>query len=277
MAIQALAVNGAKVYICGRTEEKLDTVAKTYNQGISGLIVPITADITKKEEIKKLVDEISSKERQLDILINNAGIATHSFQTESKTAEEMKQNLFDAKEATFEDWDDTYRTNVTSIYFMTTAFLPLLQKSTDNNQSWSGCVVNITSISGQVKIMQHHAQYNASKAAAIHVNRMLANEIQVNGLKVRVNNIAPGMSVFSRIHDALLTFSGVFPSEMTRGESGENQKSHIPKENFEGKVPADRPGNDKDMAATVLFVVTNQYLNGETITVDGGYTLRAGR
>lgn len=64
---------------------------------------------------------------------------------------------------------------------------------------------------------------------------------------------------------------------MTRGKGGENQKSHIPKENFEGKVPADRPGNDRDMGATVLFVVTNQYLNGETITVDGGYTLRAGR
>lgn len=194
MAIQALAVNGAKVYIVGRTEEKLDTVAKTYNQGISGEIIPITGDITKKDEIQRLVDEISSKEKQLDILINNAGIATHSFQTESKSAEEMKQNLFDAKEATFEDWDDTYRTNVSSIYFMTTAFLPLLQKSTDNSQSWSGVVVNISSISGQVKIMQHHPQYNASKAAAIHVNRMLANEIQVNGLKVRVNNIAPGMS-----------------------------------------------------------------------------------
>lgn len=64
---------------------------------------------------------------------------------------------------------------------------------------------------------------------------------------------------------------------MTAGESGANQKSHIPKDKFVGKVPADRPGNDRDMAATVLFVATNQYYNGETITVDGGYTLAAGR
>lgn len=70
MATQALAVNGSKVYICGRTEEKLETVAKTYNQGISGEIIPITADVGTKDGISKLYDEISSKEKQLDILIN---------------------------------------------------------------------------------------------------------------------------------------------------------------------------------------------------------------
>ena len=74
-----------------------------------------------------------------------------------------------------------------------------------------------------------------------------------------------------------MMYTGVFPSEMTAGESSENQKSHIPKENFEGKVPAARPGNDRDMAGAVLFTACNTYLNGETITVDGGYTLQAGR
>ena len=64
---------------------------------------------------------------------------------------------------------------------------------------------------------------------------------------------------------------------MTTSESSANQKSHISKENFETKVPAGRPGNDRDMASAILFVATNTYLNGETITVDGGYTLRTGR
>ena len=74
MATQALAVNGAKVYICGRTAEKLETVAETYGKNISGEIIPITADVSKKADIKKLVDEISSREKCLCILINNAGI-----------------------------------------------------------------------------------------------------------------------------------------------------------------------------------------------------------
>lgn len=62
---------GAKVYICGRTEEKLATVAKTYNQDISGQIIPMTADISSKKDVAKLYEEIAQKENQLDILINN--------------------------------------------------------------------------------------------------------------------------------------------------------------------------------------------------------------
>lgn len=209
MATQALAVNGAKVYICGRTEDKLDTVAKTYNQDVPGRIIPITADISKKSDVAKLYDEIAQKQEKLDILINNAGISTTTFNTEAGGAEELKKALFDDEKATFEDWDAVYRTNVSQIYFMTTAFLPLLQRASESKHGWSASVINISSISGQVKTTQHHPQYNASKAAAIHLTRMLANEIQLNGLKIRVNDIAPG----------------VFPSEMTAGGSGANQKS----------------------------------------------------
>lgn len=142
---------------------------------------------------------------------------------------------------------------------MTTAFLPLLQKSTDLHKGWSGTVINISSISGMVKTAQHHFAYNASKGAAIHLNRMLASEIAGTGLKIRVNSIAPG----------------VFPSEMTAGESGDDQKSHIEKDKY-AKVPAKRPGKDEDMAQAVLFFAVNQYLNGQTLAVDGGYTIAAG-
>ena len=195
MAVQTLAVNGAKVYICGRSEDKLETVSKTYSQGISGQIIPITCDISKKDEIAALYDQIASKEQQLDILINNAGISTKTFQTEATSAEEMKKNLFDNEDATFQDWDDVYRTNVTQCWFMSMAFLPLLQKATEGQHGWSGTIINISSISGQVKTTQHHPQYNASKGATIHLTRMLANEIQQNGLKIRVNDIAPGKAL----------------------------------------------------------------------------------
>lgn len=260
MAVQALAVNGAKVYIVGRTEEKLEKVAEIYGQDIAGEIIPIVADVSKKDEIKKLVKEISSKEKCLCILINNAGIELNSQTTEAKTADEMSKNLFEDESETFDTWTETYRTNVPQLFFMTTAFLPLLQKSTENHHGWSGTVINISSISGIVKTSQHHYAYNASKAAAIHVTTMLANEIAQNGLKVRVNSIAPG----------------VFPSEMTAGDSGEDQKSSIQKEKYEGKTSAGRPGKDEDMANAVLFMATNQYLNGVTVPVDGGYILMAG-
>lgn len=79
-------------------------------------------------------------------------------------------------------------------------------------------------------------------------------------MKVRINAIAPG----------------VFPSEMTAGESKDNQKSEIPAEKY-AHLPARRPGNDRDMANAVLFMATNQYLNGQIVPVDGGYLLKFGQ
>ncbi|KAF4210482.1 hypothetical protein CNMCM8980_009410 [Aspergillus fumigatiaffinis] len=260
MITQALAVNGAKVYITGRTGEKLDRVAELYSHNIPGQIIPITADITNKQSIQKLVDEISSKEKALHILVNNAGISGKTQDTDSQSAEELHQKLFKDESNSVEEWDEIFRTNVTQLYFTTTAFLPLLNKGTDIEHGWSSTVVNISSISGIVKTAQHHFHYNASKGAAIHVSRMLAHEIASSNLKIRVNNIAPG----------------VFPSEMTAQESDEKQKSFLPKEKYEGKVPAGRPGKDEDMGSAILFAVCNQYLNGQTIVVDGGYVLAAG-
>jgi NAD(P)-dependent dehydrogenase (short-subunit alcohol dehydrogenase family) len=104
----------------------------------------------------------------------------------------MKQNMFDEESNTFEECTETYRTNVDAICFLTTACLPLLQRSTETHKGYSGSVINITSISGLVRVSQHHPAYNASKAAAIHLSNMLGTETVDTGLKVCVNNIAPG-------------------------------------------------------------------------------------
>ncbi|KAH1831578.1 hypothetical protein KXX35_000609 [Aspergillus fumigatus] len=237
MIIQALAVSGAKVYITGRTGEKLDRVAELYSHNIPGQIIPITADVTSKQSIQKLVDEISSEEKALHILVNNAGISGTTQDTDSQSAEELHQKLFKDESNSVEEWDEIFRTN----------------------HGWSSTVVNISSISGILKTAQHHFHYNASKGAAIHVSRMLAHGIASSNLKIRVNNIAPG----------------VFPLEMTANDSDEKQKSSLPKEKYEGKVPAGRPGKDEDMGSAI-FSICNQYLNGQTIVVDGGFVLAAG-
>lgn len=258
MATEALARHGAKVYIVGRTEEKLNEVAERYGKNTPGQIIPLAYDITKKDQIEALYKDYSSREKCCCVLINNAGIMGSTYQTEASSAEEMKKNLFD--NADFDEWTSLYKTLVAQIYFMTTAFLPLLAHSTQSHPGWSGTVINITSISGMVKIFQHHPAYNTAKAAAIYLSRTLAATIADNNLKIRVNSIAPG----------------VFPSEMTAGDSDDAQKSHIEKEKYEEKVPAARPGKDEDMASAILFCVANQYLNGQNIVVDGGYTLAAG-
>ncbi|KAF2130746.1 NAD(P)-binding protein [Dothidotthia symphoricarpi CBS 119687] len=258
MICQALSVNGVKVYIVGRTEEKLETVAEVHGKNIAGSIIPVVGNVATKDGVLKLVKEIESKEKHLDILVNNAGIAPEKTDTDVDSAEELSKNLLEPTSE--KEWLDVYQTNVVGPFLMSAAFLPLIEKSTKAQQGWSGTIINISSISGHVKISQNHFSYNASKAATIHLNRMLASEISKNEIKVRVNSIAPG----------------VFPSEMTTQESrDDNQKSEMPKDHKEG-LPSSRPGKDSDMAQTILFVASCQYLNGQTVTVDGGYTLQVG-
>lgn len=225
--------------------------------------------------VRKIVKEIESREKCLCILVNNAGINAPKTSTHAETPEELRKNLLDP--TSVEEWTSIYATNVVGPYLMTTGFLPLLQKATEHQYGYSGCVVNITSISGLLRISQGHFSYNSSKGAQVHLNKLLAAEIAKAGFKIRVNSIAPG----------------VFPSEMTTQESRDDtQKSELPKEHKEG-LPAQRPGNDRDMAASILFAVSCQYLNGQvsshqppsspkliavsqTIAVDGGYLIQAG-
>lgn len=268
MCAQALAVNGAKVYIVGRTNERLDQAVSVHGKGISGQLIPLVGDVTSKSDIARLAREIESREKCLHILVNNAGVAGLDKGPQSsnvsgsegvprgKDATELRNKLF-SEIQTFDTWTDLYRTNTAAVYFVSAAFLPLLEKATKLEPGFSGCIINITSISGITKQMQNHAGYNSSKGAAVHLNKMLAAELANNKVKIRVNSIAPGM----------------FPSEMTAMSSDPtSMKSELEKEDFLG-IPSERPGSDRDMANAVLFLATNQYLNGQTVPVDGGLLL----
>lgn len=86
-------------------------VAEQYGKDVPGQIIPLPGDISKKDDIARMYEEIKKKEKCVCILINNAGVSSATLQTEASSAEEMKSNLFDHKDATFEDWESTYRTN----------------------------------------------------------------------------------------------------------------------------------------------------------------------
>lgn len=93
--------------------------------------------------------------------------------------------------------------------------------------------------------------YATSKAGLIQLTRMMA--ITFAEVKIRVNSIAPG----------------IFPSEMTAGESDEHQKSEL---DVEMSNPAGRFGHDTDMGACVLFLAGagGVFLNSQVLYPDGG-------
>jgi NAD(P)-dependent dehydrogenase (short-subunit alcohol dehydrogenase family) len=146
---------------------------------------------------------------------------------------------------------------------MTTAFLPLLQRGSEQEPRYTSTVINISSTSGMVNSSESHFPAGACKAGTIQLTKVLASEFARTGLKIRINSIAPG----------------IFPSEITTKTSDPvTQKSELPEDYPSTKdIAAGRPGNDSDMANAVLFLATNQYLNGQVIAVDGGYLLKHGR
>ena len=154
-----------------------------------------------------------------------------------------------------QQWEDTFRTNVTAGYFMSMAFLPLLAKGRDVTPGYTSSIVNVSSISGAMKgSSSGQMAYGSSKAAFTHLGRMMAATFKETG--IRVNTIAPGL----------------FPSEMTAGSSGEDNKSQL---SNKPSNPAGRPGHDSDMAAAILYLVGpgGLFLNHQILYPDGGSTL----
>ena len=201
MITQALVSNGAKVYITSRRDEVISETAKLYSEekgdGQQGKIIPIQADVSDKEDVKRLADEIALKEPNgIQLLVNNAGIArddstkySNAGEPDFSSAEALREHFWKSPP---EAWADTFKTNTTAIYYTSFAFLPLLAKGTTKTAGYSSSIVNITSVSGFNKgNSRGQFAYATSKAAATHLTRMLAHTFSQT--KVRVNAIAPGL------------------------------------------------------------------------------------
>ena len=258
MATQALAANGAKVYITGRRMEVLENAAKVHNPNYTtgGQIIPIgPCDVTKKHDLECLVEDLRKKEKYLNLLMCNAGVAGPKAEPDQEDASDLKQKLWEKESV--KSWQDTYETDVTAVYFTTVAFLPLLQAGIEPHgplEKFGASVITTSSMSGLMRNAQGHFSYNAAKGATVHLTKLMSAEFQ--RASIRVNSIAPGY----------------FPSEMTQGSSDDRHKSEFPQQKIEsyGHVPIMRPGRDEEIGMTVLYLARNLYVNGQIIAVDGG-------
>ncbi|KAI4865115.1 NAD(P)-binding protein [Hypoxylon rubiginosum] len=257
MAAQALSANGAKVYITGRRKEVLENAAKSHQPAKgNGQIIPIgPCDVTSKDDLEKLVADIGKREKYINLLVCSAGISGAKAEPKDSEAGDLKARLWNNEDPS--DWHDNFNTNVTSVYFTTVAFLPLLQaaiRPKGQLEPFSSSVITISSMSGIMRHAQGHFSYNTAKGATVQLTKLMSAEFQKAG--IRINSIAPGY----------------FPSEMTAKGSDDRQKSHVSPEQIQdkGHVPLMRAGREEEMGMTVLYLAKNQYVNGEIIAVDGG-------
>lgn len=222
------------MYITGRRKEVLDAAAVAHTPENGSIIGLGPCDVKKKEDLEWLVKEIGSREKHVNVLITSAGISGTKADPKSADAEEMSQELWEKE--TPEAWNEVYNADVTSVYFSTIAFLPLLQAAKKAHDHFHPSVITISSMSGIVRNAQAHFNYNAAKGATVQLTKMMSAEFLKLG--VRVNSVAPGY----------------FPSELTAKESGPDQKSALPDEyvKSKGHVPIERHGLDEEMAQTIV-------------------------
>lgn len=265
MVTKGLAAAGAKVYITGRRLEVLEKAAKEWNDernqlSGAGELIPLQLDVTDKQSILEAKVKFEKAEGKLHILINNAGqvgpcspFMNDPSAPERKDAESIGLGLFNNEG--FDSWGKLYEINTFSIFFMTTAFLGLLAKGSGDREGWWSSVINITSISGIIKLAQDHFCYNSSKAAASHLTKMLATELLVKGVPVRVNAVAPG------VYESEMTFDKIRPEEVDK--IGKGLVS----------LPTKRAGTGEEMAGTILYLVSKAggYTHANEIIIDGGY------
>ena len=125
------------------------------------------ADVSKREDVRKLIQFAIEKFHKIDVLINNAGIA--------------QEKLF--TQITDEDWNKMIQTNLNSVFYCTQEVVPyMLEKQ-------AGSIINISSIWG-VTGGSCEVHYSVTKAGIDGMTKALAKELGPS--HIRVNSIAPG-------------------------------------------------------------------------------------
>jgi len=230
--------NGAKVYISSRTAKECDSTAKELSALGPGTCTSVPADLQKLEEVQRLVDELKSREKALNVLVNNAGATWGAdLDTHPDAAFTKILNL-----------------NVQRVFTLTQTCLPLLRAAGEQGGKDGSSfkdparIINIGSVEGEGVPTHHTYSYSASKAALHHMSRHLAGRLGNDG--ITSNTIA----------------CGAFESKMmahTLKTQGEIIKAI---------TPLQRIGTPQDAAGTALFLASRAgaFVTGATIVLDGG-------
>ena len=215
---------GATLALTDMNAEKLEELKKEIGSNVEIFV----ANLTDAEAVKSLVADVEEKMGQIDILVNNAGLT--------------RDNLF--IRMSDEDWQLVLDVNLSAGFKLAKAAVRGMMKRR------FGRIIGIASVVG-VMGNPGQANYSASKAGMIAMNKCLAQEVGSRG--VTVNSIAPG---FIRT-----PMTDVLPEDV--------------KAALLAKIPEQKLGEAQDIANVVAFLASDeaQYITGQTIHVNGGMAM----
>ena len=194
-----------------------------------GEAIGVAADVSSKFQCVHLVETARAQWGRLDILINNAGVAP--------AVPILKMDEW--------DWDRCLGVNLKGTFMMSQLAGRVMA---DENRARGGVIVNIAAPAGTAPPLLHHAAYSASKAGVVGFARECAREFAAYG--IRVNTVLPGM-IDTPMH----------------GADGPERKAATDKRAAGNLIP--RAGTAEEVAEAILFVITNDFVTGTTVDVDG--------
>src|SRR6516162_4287624 len=225
--VRRLAREGMAVAVLDRDAAAAEATAAE----IGGL--GAAADVTSPQQVSNALDAVLGRFHQIDLLVNNAGIAW----------------MGPALEMPLEALQSMLRVNVEGVFITSRAVLPHMIARR------SGSIINLASWAGKTG-NAYFAGYSASKFAVIGLTQALAREMAAHG--IRINAICPGIVVDTAMRTAIEAQQRHYGLP----ETAEREKS----------IPLGRVSVPDDVARIAAFLASDEasYMTGEAINLSGG-------
>jgi 3-oxoacyl-[acyl-carrier protein] reductase len=234
---EELAAEGASLILCARGRQTLDEACDSIRE-ISGVdVLGVAGDLTKYEDIERIVREGIDRFGRIDILVTNVGgPPAGQFESLDRSA-----------------WNDAVQLLLISVLDLTRLVLPGMKE-----RQW-GRILNITSIAAKQPV-ENLILSNSLRAGITGFAKTLANEVAADG--ITVNNIMPGYTRTERVEqlaEALAQKEGTTPDTI--------------RARWEAEIPIGRLAEPREFAALAAFMVSERasYITGSSIAVDGGW------
>jgi NAD(P)-dependent dehydrogenase (short-subunit alcohol dehydrogenase family) len=224
----AFASEGAQLALVGRRQEPLESVAKEAR----GSPLVLAADVSKQDDIDRILGDIATRLGGLNVLVNNAGIL----------------HIGTAEQTTEKQWDETFSINVRGLWLLSRSVLPHMRKS------GGGSIINLASVLG-INGARNRASYAPSKGATILLTKCMA--IDHGHENIRVNAICP--SFVETDLTAEVMRKAADPDAVRRERISVHPAGRLGQ-------PEDIAG-----MAVYLASDESAWVTGATLAVDGGY------